>query len=225
MMLQRFAYSEFANPLFGERVVMAWADPRAPMSRLIGDEVLAIEREGAVRARQFGAGRSAAHSAMEQLGHVPRPVLQGAGEAPVWPPGLTGSISHTTRDSLAVVSDDPGILALGLKIGPATALDSASWPVVCQIKEMRWLASLGPSQRGHFAMLLKCIKEAAYKAQFQITGAAMNYHHVETRIDLSTNLFEVSLHPDLTKTGVQKALIGRFAVLSDCFIAGVEWRM
>lgn len=59
MMLQRFAYSEFANPLFGDRVLMAWADPRAPMSRLIGDEVLAIEHEGAARARQFGAGRAA----------------------------------------------------------------------------------------------------------------------------------------------------------------------
>lgn len=224
MMLQRFAFSEFANPLFGERVVMAWADPRAPMQRLIGDEVLAIEREGAVRAREFSAGRAAAHSAMEQLGHVPRPVLQGEGRAPVWPVGIKGSISHSSYDSLAVVTDDPDILALGLKIGAATALESSSWPEVCTIREMHWLASLGPSQRGYFAMLLKCVKEAVYKAQFPITGTVINYHDVETSIDLSTNFFEGTVLPDLPVIGPNRSFAGRFALLSDCFVAGVEWR-
>lgn len=224
MMLQRFAYSEFANPLFGERVVMSWADPRAPMPRLIGDEVLAIEQEGAARAREFSAGRAAAHSAMEQLGHVPRPVLQGVGQAPVWPPGLRGSISHSSRDSLAVVTDDPDILALGLKIGPATALESSSWPEICTIREMHWLASLGPSQRGYFAMLLKCIKQAVYKAQFQVTGTAISFHDVEAGIDLSNNFFEGWVLPDLPVIGPNKPFAGRFALLSDCFVAGVEWR-
>lgn len=225
MMLQRFAYSEFANPLFGDRVAMAWADPRAPMSRLIGDEVLAIEQEGAARAREFCAGRAAAHAAMEQLGHAPRPVLLGDGQGPVWPPGLTGSISHSSRDSLAVVSDDPEILALGLKIGPATALESSSWPEICTIREMHWLASLGPSQRGHFAMLMKCVKEAVYKAQFQITGTAITYHDTEVNIDLNTNFFEGAVLADLPFRGARKSFVGRFALLSDYFLAGVEWRV
>ncbi len=224
MMLQRFAYSEFANPLFGDRALMAWADPCAPMSRLIGDEVLAIEHEGAVRARQFGAGRAAAHAAMEQLGHVPRPVLQGKAQAPIWPPGMTGSISHSVHDSLAVVSDDPDILALGLKIGPAIALEPARWPEVSRISEMHWLASLGPSQRGHFAMLLKCIKAAVYKAQFQITGTTVTYQDVEVKIDLGRNFFEGWLLPDLPGIGTNTPFAGRFALLSDCFVAGVEWR-
>jgi hypothetical protein len=56
MLLQKFAYSEFARPLFGGRVAMAWADPRAPMPRLIGDEVLAVEHVGMALARRFGAG-------------------------------------------------------------------------------------------------------------------------------------------------------------------------
>ncbi|WP_134013991.1 4'-phosphopantetheinyl transferase family protein [Roseinatronobacter bogoriensis] len=203
---------------------MAWADPRAPMARLIGDEVLAIEHEGAVRARQFGAGRAAAHAAMEQLGHVPRPVLQGTAQAPIWPPGMTGSISHTDRDSLAVVSDEPDILALGLKIGTATGLEPARWPEVSRIAEMHWLASLGPSQRGHFAMLLKCIKEAAYKAQFQITETAITYQDIEVTIDLGRNFFKGFLLPDLPGIGANRPFAGRFALLSDCFVAGVEWR-
>lgn len=224
MMLQRFAYSEFANPLFGDRVAMAWADPRAPMSRLIGDEVLAIENEGAARAREFCAGRAAAHSAMEHLGHAPRPVLLGDGQGPIWPPGLKGSISHSSRDSLAVVSDDADILALGLKIGPATALKSSYWPEICTIREMHWLASLGPSQRGHFAMLVKCVKEAVYKAQFQITGTAITYHDTEVSIDLSTNLVEGAVLADLPFEGVRNSYAGRFALLSDYFVAGIEWR-
>jgi 4'-phosphopantetheinyl transferase EntD len=220
MLLQRFAYSEFARPLFGGRVAMEWADPRAPMPRLIGDEVLAVENAGMALARRFGAGRAAAHAAMAQLGHVARPVLQGAGGAPVWPSGLTGAIAHAPRDSLAVVSDDPEIRALGLKISGVQALGPALWPKLCTAQEMRWLASLGPSQRGHFARLLECLKLASYKARFQLGQPMPCWHEIELEVDLARNQFSATCPQD---GGAHRGQ-GRFVLLSDCYIAGVEWR-
>ncbi|MCH8467030.1 MAG: hypothetical protein LAT78_10765 [Roseinatronobacter sp.] len=220
MLLQRFAYSEFARPLFSGRVMMAWADPRAPMPRLIGDEVLAVEHVGMACARRFGAGRAAAHAAMEGLGHVPRPVLQGEGAAPLWPPGLTGSIAHSLRDTLAVVSDDPEIRALGLKISGVQALEPALWPSLCTAQEMRWLASLGPSQRGHFARLLECLKLASFKARFQIGLQGLGWQEIELAVDLGHNRFSAQCPQD----GGAHLGQGRFVLLSDCYIAGVEWR-
>ena len=222
MMLQKFATPDLSHPLFGERVATAWADPCAPMPRLIGDEVLALEHATAAHARRFGAGRSAARAAMEQLGHVPRPVLQGDRGAPVWPQGLAGSISHAPQDTLAAVTDDPTIRALGLKITPARALESACWPEICTIREMRWLASLGPSQRGHFARLLECLKLAVFKAHSQISPAALHWHDIELKVELGTRLFEASLLAASQQP--EASLRGRFLLLSDGFVAGVEWR-
>ncbi|MCC1482665.1 4'-phosphopantetheinyl transferase family protein [Roseibaca sp. Y0-43] len=224
MIQQRFSYSEFARPLFSDLVAMAWADPTAPMPRLIGDEVLAVEQVRPTRAREFGAGRAAAREAMGLLGHPPRPVLQGEDRAPVWPTGLTGSISHTARDCMAVVTDAPEIIALGLDLEPATPLESALWPETCTMPEMHWLASLGPSQRGHFAKLIFSAKEAVYKAQYQVSRQMLEFHDVALEMDLASNRFVATLKTDVAGFRPDAQLAGRFAILGAAFICAVELR-
>lgn len=222
MIQQKFDFSEFARPLFSDRVAMAWSDPRAPMPRLMGDEVLAIEHVTAARAREFGAGRAAARAAMEMLGHVPRPVLQGEDRAPVWPLGLQGSISHTGRDCLAVVTDAPEIGALGLDLEPSTPLEPALWPEICTMDEMRWLASLGPSQRGHFAKLIFCAKEAVYKAQYQTSRTLLDFQAITLIMDLRGGRFSAQLNVEVPGFAAGDFIAGRFAILSTNFVAAVE---
>jgi 4'-phosphopantetheinyl transferase EntD len=224
MIQQRFSYSEFARPLFGDFVTMAWADPTAPMPRLIGDEVLAVEQVRPARAREFGAGRAAAREAMALLGHPPRPVLQGEDRAPIWPTGLTGSITHTARDCMAVVTDAPEIRSLGLDMEMATPLESALWPEICTMPEMHWLASLGPSQRGHFAKLIFSAKEAVYKAQYQISRQLLEFQDVELDMDLTSNRFVATLKTDVTGFKPDARLEGRFVILGAAFVTAVELR-
>lgn len=222
MIQQRFDFPDFARPLFSESVAMGWADPRAPMPRLMGDEELALDGASPARAREFGAGRAAARSAMEALGHVPRPVLQGPDRAPIWPLGLTGSITHTDGDCLAIVTDAPDIRALGIDLEPATPLEPALWPEICTMAEMRWLASLGPSQRGNFAKLIFCIKEASYKAQYQVSRQVFGFHTLETKVDLLGNRFAVRFEHDVQGFAKGHLLTGRFAILRRNFVAVVE---
>ena len=222
MIQERFSYSDYARPLFSDFVAMAWADPTAPMPRLIGDEVLAVEQVSPARAREFGAGRAAARDAMGLLGQPPRPVLQGEDRAPIWPKGLTGSITHTARDCLAVVTDTPDIRALGLDMEPATPLESALWPDICTMAEMHWLSSLGPSQRGHFAKIIFSTKEAVYKAQYQISRQFLGFHDLTLTIDLANNRFEATLLADVQGFTPGATLRGRFAILGAVFIAAVE---
>ncbi len=224
MLLKRFDFAEFARPLFSDRVAMTWADPRAPLQRLIGDEELALADVNTARAREFAAGRAAAHSAMEQLGHMPRPVLQGDSLAPVWPAGLTGSISHAPQDTVAVVTDDPEIHALGLKISQMRLLPSTRWPDICTMSELRWLSSLGPSQRGHFAALLECLKIAIAKASFHARAKQPDWHEIEVVVDLGSNQFRAKLHLVESHSMAIKDLSGRFALMQQVCIAGVVWR-
>jgi len=222
MIQQRFSYSEFARPLFSETVAMAWADPTAPMPRLIGDEVLAVEQVRPARAREFGAGRAAAREAMSLLGQPPRPVLQGEDRAPIWPRGLTGSISHSARDCLAVVTDAPEIRALGLDIEATAPLESALWPEICTMAELHWLASLGPSQRGHFAKLVFSAKEAAYKAQYAVSRQMLGFHDLVLTIDLSKQRFAAEFTAEVDGFIPGAILQGRFAILGAAFITAVE---
>ena len=222
MIQQRFSYSEFARPLFSETVAMAWADPTAPMPRLIGDEVLAVEQVRPARAREFGAGRAAAREAMSLLGQPPRPVLQGEDRAPIWPRGLTGSITHSARDCLAVVTDAPEIRALGLDIEATAPLESALWPEICTMAEMNWLSSLGPSQRGHFAKLVFSAKEAAYKAQYAVSRQMLGFHDMVLTIDLSKQRFTAQFTAEVDGFIPGATLQGRFAILGAAFITAVE---
>lgn len=222
MIQQKFTFPEFARPLFSDRVAMAWTDPRAPMPRLMGDEVLAIEQVSPVRAREFGAGRAAARAAMELLGQVPRPILQGEDRAPIWPVGLKGSITHTQSECLAVVTDAPEIAALGLDLEPMTPLEPSLWPEICTMPEMHWLASLGPSQRGHFAKLIFCAKEAVYKAQYQISRTMLDFQAVDLSVDLPGGRFSARLRVDVPGLPTGGLIHGRFAILSNSFFAAVE---
>lgn len=224
MIQQKFEFPQFARGLFSDRVAMASTDPRAPMPRLMGDEVLAVEHVTSGRAREFGAGRAAARAAMELLGHAPRPVLQGEDRAPVWPAGLTGSITHTERACLAVVTDAPEIAALGIDLEAATPLPPALWPEICTTDEMAWLATLGPSQRGHFAKLIFSAKEACYKAQYPISRSLLEFHAMSLAVDLQASRFAATLQRDVHGLPCGMVIKGRFAILGGHFVTAVELR-
>ncbi|MFN4058509.1 MAG: 4'-phosphopantetheinyl transferase [Roseinatronobacter sp.] len=223
MIQQKFAFADFARPLFSANVAIGWADPTAPMPRLVGDEVFAIEHVTAARAREFAAGRAAARMAMENLGHAPRPILQGEDRAPIWPVGLTGSITHTSRDALAVVTDDPTIRALGIDMEPSTPLEPDLWRAICTQDDLLWLARLGPSQRGHFAKLIFSAKEAFYKAQYQISGTLIDFRDVDLSPDLSTSRFVARLRRDVPGLAAGTCMQGRFALLGQSLVTAVEW--
>ena len=222
MIQQRFSHQDFARPLFRDSVAMAWADPAAPMPRLLGDEVLAIDHVAPARAREFAAGRAAARQAMDALGHPPRPVLQGQDRAPVWPAGMTGSITHTKRDCLAVVTDDPDILALGLDMEPAAAMEPDLWRSILTPEDMYWLAGLGPTQRGHFATLIFSAKEAFYKAQYQISRTLIDFHAVDLTPDLTRQRFTARLRQAVPGLPEGSVIEGRFALLGSAVITAVE---
>ncbi len=222
MIQQKFNFPEFLGHLLPETVAMGAADPRAPMPRLMGDEVLAIEQVSTARAREFGAGRQAARGAMAQLGLGPRPVLQGNEQAPLWPAGLTGSITHSDTTCLAVVTDAPEIAALGIDLEPATALEPSLWPVVCTMPEMNWLARLGPTQRGNFAQLILCAKHAVYKAQFQTSQRVLDFQDVTLEIELQTSRFTARFNRELPDIAPEATLSGRFVILSSAFVALAE---
>jgi 4'-phosphopantetheinyl transferase EntD len=119
------------------------------------------------RLAEFAAGRSAARAAMRALGHAPMAIPAGPDRAPVWPTGMTGSITHCAGACLAVVAQTQHWAGLGLDAEPVSELDPALWPTL--------LAAEESVADGQAALALFVAKEAAYKAQYALSQQLFDF--------------------------------------------------
>lgn len=119
------------------------------------------------RLAEFAAGRSAARAAMRALGHAPAAIPAGPDRAPLWPAGLTGSITHCDGACLAIMGQTQHWSGLGLDAEPAASLDPALWPTL--------LAAGESLADGQSALALFVAKEAAYKAQYALSQQLFDF--------------------------------------------------
>lgn len=167
--------------LFGGPVAVAVLPVNGPHPPLMPQEARAVARAVQTRRDEFTAGRAAARLAMERLGLPPQAVPAAPDRSPVWPDGLTGSISHAGGLCAAVLSRDP-LHKLGLDIEDAAPLDADLWPLVLTPDELDRLAQAPADRRGTIAKRIFGIKEAAYKAQFPLTGAVIGFQALDVTL-------------------------------------------
>jgi 4'-phosphopantetheinyl transferase EntD len=138
---------------------IGWADPLADHPLLAGESA-----EGMVprRLREFASGRAAARRALAGLGLPPVAIPRGADRAPIWPAGVTGSISHSATQCFAVVMPAVGCRGIGLDLEEDSPLEAALWDTVLRPEERDGLT-------GAEAKLVFCAKEAAFKAQYPVS--------------------------------------------------------
>lgn len=158
-----------------EGVVVAVADPTTKDAPLWPQEAAAVAKAVPKRRLEFAAGRLAARQAMAELGWGAQPLPAQADRTPLWPEGLAGSISHDASSCLAVVGLLEVVHALGVDVEPNTPLPEDLIPEICRPEELAWLSERPAPQRGLLARQIFCAKEAAFKAQFPLTGALFGF--------------------------------------------------
>lgn len=168
--------------LFGPGVAVAALPVAGAYPALLPAEEPAVARAVPARRAEFTAGRTAARLAMQRLGLPPVAIPAAPDRSPVWPAGVTGSISHAAGFCAVAVSRDTRA-PLGLDIEDPAPLDDDLWPLVLTPDEMTMLAHLPPLRRGHAAKRIFGIKEAAYKAQFPLTGAVIGFQALKVILD------------------------------------------
>lgn len=159
-------------------VIAASRDPFGDISTLLPGELSSVASAVASRKAEFAAGRDAARCVLGKLGFPPIAIPAGHGRAPLWPPGITGSISHCQRRVLAIaakMSTTPGYIGIDIEL--VQDLEGDLWESVCSSSELSWVRA--SDRPGHAAKLLFSIKEAVYKAQYQQTGRMLDFHDVE----------------------------------------------
>jgi len=165
---------------------------------------------GAVPARQaeFARGRSAARAAMHALGVAAAAVPMNPDRSPLWPADLTGSISHCEAACFAIIGRRAAYQGLGLDIEPAHPLPPDLWPVILRPEE----------QSACDPLAVFVAKEAAYKAQYALTGVLFDFHTLSVMLtaDGFTAVFQqaiggfaigAALHGRLVRTARHTAAI------------------
>ncbi len=191
--------------LFDGPVAVGVTDPRVPQPPAMGDEAVHLAQAIPARRREFAAGRAAARIAMAQLGMPPVPVPASPDRAPVWPKGISGSISHTTSLCAAVLRT--GGPYLGLDIEENTLLSQDLLSTICSDAEQAAIA--GPDQLW-LAKLVFCAKEATYKAQYPLTKMLFGFDHIDIALDRSAGRFTATFLKPAGDFVAGDMLLGRF---------------
>jgi len=147
-------------------LALAAEDPRAAPTGLWPTETGATGQMVPARLREFAAGRRAARAAMAGLGLPAAAIPMGADRAPVWPRGVTGSITHDATSCLALAGRHAHWVGLGLDVEPDMPLPADLAATVCLP---------GEAEDAHAARHVFCAREAAYKALYPTTATVLDF--------------------------------------------------
>ena len=159
-----------------------FGDP--PGAALLPQEAAILARASDKRRREFTTGRECARIALGKLGVAPAPILVGERGAPVWPPGIIGSITHCDGYRAAVVGHASDVAAIGLDAEPNGPLPGGVLEVVSLPGERARLAVLAAAAPWvRWDRLLFSAKESVYKAWFPMTGTWLGFEGADVTIE------------------------------------------
>lgn len=197
--------------LFGPNVGIGVTDPTSDQYILEPAEHPAVARAVPKRAREFAAGRAAGRQALAGVNHPPVAIPRSQDRSPVWPAGYSGTISHCDSICLAAVCHIKTWRSIGLDVEDTTPLQRDAWSIVLTDREEQQLYRLPPWRRMKRVKTLFSIKEAAYKAQYPLTGQVFDFKTLDVTLDGSA--FAATFTQSVGRYQTGAAITGRYA---DC---------
>lgn len=187
----------------------AVAEIHAPdlcLSGLLPEEERLVVGAVEKRRREFTAGRNCARRALEQLGVEPVEIGVGNFREPLFPAGISGSITHTQEYCAAAVIRTGSVMSIGIDAEFNQPLDRAVADLVLTPNEQRMI---GAFSYGCCAdALVFSIKEAFFKAIFPFVRQYIEFSDAIVALSATDRRFLVSLQ----KKGMAERL-GRFGVV------------
>jgi 4'-phosphopantetheinyl transferase EntD len=206
-------------------IAAAHLDQQAPPGLLLAAEVQCTNQWSQKRRQDFTAGRVCARKALQQFNLGDFPLRAGTDGLPVWPTGVTGSITHTTGYAAAVVGPVTRVRGLGVDTEVIAAVNEEVWEFICTPAEHTALHREAPEGRPRRAALIFAAKEAFYKCQYPLSGEWLEFGDVSVAIRDSPSLngeFEIRpARPLLVQRHSPLPLLGRYRIHSPFITAAM----
>ncbi|NOT27595.1 MAG: 4'-phosphopantetheinyl transferase superfamily protein [Acidobacteria bacterium] len=176
-----------------------------------------LERAVPRRQMQFRAGRYCAMRALAALD--PRfgrsPIDRATTGAPVWPEGVTGSITHTDDYASAAVAWTAHTVSLGIDTERVMSTPQAQdvGSLLASAAELRHCDAAGLSSLEAFTFVFSA-KESVFKCLHPLVGRMFEFDDVRVfGVDAAAKAFHVRIVKDLSEAFPSGTLLeGRFAV-------------
>lgn len=165
-----------------------------------------LEDAAPARLLEFAAGRHCAREALRALGYEPVAVPRGGSREPLWPPGITGSISHASGYCGAVVARASTCGGLGFDVEEWGRMRPALWRRIATPAEREWLRARG-DEGERWATVLFSAKEAFYKAQYPRSATFLGFQAAAFHAT-GPGRFEIELLRDVPGIGSAGARFG-----------------
>lgn len=198
-------------------------ETRGPLDAgfLVAEEAALVARASPKRIGEFAAGRACARRAFAELGVAGFALRSGPDREPLWPAGLTGSITHTRDFCGVAVARKEVAASLGLDAERRDAVRRRLWERIATAAELEWLASLPAADAVGMATLLFSAREAFYKCQFGLTREWLDFSDVS--VSVGPGRFEVVPRRALAiEAVVPPPWSGRFAIDGSLLLTGCE---
>ncbi|GGZ64356.1 4'-phosphopantetheinyl transferase [Streptomyces inusitatus] len=142
---------------------------------LYPEEAALIARAVEIRREEFTTVRACARRAMAALGLPPVPVLPGTRNAPQWPAGVVGSMTHCAGYRAAVLARDSDLAMIGIDAEPDRPLPEGVLESIALPSELAWARSGAGVSRVCRDRLLFSAKEAVYKTWYPLLGTELDF--------------------------------------------------
>jgi 4'-phosphopantetheinyl transferase EntD len=211
--------------LFPAGVVAVELTGEAPRTVLTSVELNSITHCADKRIQDFARGRACAHRALGELGIRDFSLLAGQKREPIWPQGITGSITHTAGFAAAVVARRADIASLGVDCEIIESVDEELWERICTPTEQARLERLPVVERRRQAALTFAAKEAFYKCQFALSHEWVGFEDVNIEpLDWPASAGSLRIIPQKplpVTDGWVASLVGRFQFRERWVVTGV----
>ncbi len=204
--------------LFPEDVVTAWGDPLEASRPLFPEEEALVARAVPKRQQEFAKGRECARRALERLGRGDVVLLSGKDREPLWPPEITGSITHTSGLCAVAVALSQHYAGIGIDAEPAESLEPEVAKRVSGSDDTRSWSRVQSLDRAVLPRLVFSVKEAVYKCQFPLTRTFLGFE--DLGVELDEGVFRASLRKDLPRFRAGTAFVGRWRRIGRHLVAG-----
>lgn len=179
---------------------------------LYPEEARLVEGASAKRRYEFTAGRLCARDALGRLGIPAQPILAGPSREPLWPSGITGSLTHCDDWCAAAVCRIGEYAGLGIDVEPAAPLEEGMLELVCGPGEA-WLQRMPVETRQMWGRVIFSAKESVFKCLFPLTCVFYEFVDISIRLNAAAGRFHARPRGPLPErlSGLP-SIEGRFAI-------------
>lgn len=201
--------------LFSYPVSVFSLHERVPTTELYDQEANQIKNAVQARKEEYATGRYCARRALQELGIAKAsPILAASDRAPIWPPGIVGSISHCEELVTAAVARSPAIRGIGIDVEHRQAVSDCLESLICRSDEAHEVALLEDAFPGTGLTIVFCAKEAVYKRIYPQYRTVVDFDAVKINFSMQLKAF----HGHVFLPGQERlAIRGQFAV-DECLV-------